>query len=212
MAHVAARALVAFLRGAGDACLPSSLMATPRSSSSTASTARHVEQIVQAAEHAAEQLRAEAEQRAAARIAEAERAAQLRIRAADEEADEVRSEAFAAAEGLRNEAADAALEARQQAQARARALIAEARAVAREVLREGETLSGHLRELSDSLRVNAERLLRDVRDAHSELSARLDRADPDRGAAPARDDGRAAAGASAAAEPDVPEFIPRRPL
>jgi hypothetical protein len=75
------------------------------------------------------------------------------------------------------------------------------------VLREGETLSGHLRELSDSLRVNAERLLRDVRDAHAELSARLDRADPDRGGSVRRS---VAPAPPAAAEPEVPEFIPRR--
>jgi vacuolar-type H+-ATPase subunit H len=184
-------------------------MATPRPFSSIASTARHVEQIVQAAEHAAEQLRAEAEQRAADRIAEAERAAMMRIQAAEEEADELRAEAVAAAEGLRNEAAEAALEARHQAQARARELIADARRVAHEVLREGETLSGHLRELSDSLRVNAERLLRDVRDAHSELSARLDRAEPGRAVPGARNDLRAASAASNV--PDVPEFIPRHP-
>ena len=180
-------------------------MSTPRSSSSIASAARHVEQIVQAAERAAEELRAEAEVRAAERIAEAERAADLRIRAADEEADEVRAEALTAAE--------AALEARHQAQVRAREQIAEARTAAREVLHEGETLSAHLRELSDSLRINAERLLRDIRLTHAELIARLDRADPGgwsdaaTGAAPAR------VPSSAPPEPsadlDVPEFLPR---
>jgi len=125
--------------------------------------------------------------------------------AADEEAAEVRAEAVAAAEQLHAEAREAAAEARHRAEGRARELIAEARAAAREVLREGETLSGNLRELSDSLRVNAERLLRDVREAHADLSARLDRADPDRWA-PSAADGRAAP-----PEPDVPEFIPRRP-
>ena len=66
--------------------------------------------------------------------------------------------------------------------ARARELIYEARVATREVLRDGETLSGHLRELSDSLRANAERLLLDIRAAHAEMTARLDRVDPDLGA------------------------------
>ena len=113
------------------------------------STARHVAQIVAAAEQAAEQLRAAAEERASERIAEA-------------------------------------------------------RAAAREVLREGEELSGNLRELSDALRVNADRLLRDVRAAHDELKTRLDRVEPDR-VAPAAGRERPAEG-----DLDVPEFIPRR--
>jgi hypothetical protein len=74
------------------------------------------------------------------------------------------------------------------------------------VLREGEQLSGHLRELSDALRINAERLLRDVRAAHGALNARLDAVDRDRRPAPPM---------SRRSEPappdlDVPEFIPRR--
>ena len=91
---------------------------------------------------------------------------------------------------------------------RSRELIAEARAAAREVLREGEVLSGHLRELSDSLRVNAERLLRDVRDAHAELTARLDRADPNPSGSRSRGSRPSPAPPD---EPVVPEFIPRRP-
>lgn len=97
---------------------------------------------------------------------------------------------------------------------RARELIGEARAAARDVLREGETLSGHLRELADSLRINAERLLRDVRAAHAELNARLDRAEPDR-AMPTARTGRAPVAPPAVPrmpdEPDVPEFIPPVP-
>jgi hypothetical protein len=74
--------------------------------------------------------------------------------------------------------------------------------VAREVLREGTELSRNLRELSVSLRNNAERLLRDVRLAHGGMTARLDQAVPG-GAPPPRTDPD---------EPgddlDVPEFIP----
>ena len=64
--------------------------------------------------------------------------------------------------------------------------IYEARVATREVLRDGETMSGHLRELSDSLRANAERLLLDIRAAHAEMTARLDRVDPDLGGHGAR--------------------------
>jgi len=80
------------------------------------------------------------------------------------------------------------------------------------VLRDGETLSGHLRELSDSLRANAERLLLDIRAAHAEMTARLDRVDPDLGGPLGRTDrGAPPAAKRPSVEPEIPEFIPRRP-
>ncbi len=82
--------------------------------------------------------------------------------------------------------------------------------VAREVLRDGEALSANLRELSDSLRANAERLLLDIRAAHAEMSARLDRVDADVGAAVGRLDRRTPSAPSPSPEPEIPEFIPRR--
>ena len=67
-------------------------------------------------------------------------------------------------------------------------------------------LSRNLRELSVSLRNNAERLLRDVRLAHGGMTARLDQASPDGGTGGAersrRDD-------EPGGDLDVPEFIPR---
>jgi len=163
-----------------------------------------VAQIVAAAEQAAEALRASAEQRALDRIAEADRAAALRVQAADDDAEQVRAEVAADAEQLRAAAAQSAQEARHEAGVEAREIIADARAAAREVLREGEQLSGHLRELGDALRTNAERLLRDIRHAHAELTARLDRADPGP-ASPGRD-GRSVPSPDGL---DVPEFVPR---
>jgi hypothetical protein len=112
------------------------------------------------------------------------------------------------AEALRSEAAQDAQQLRHHADVRSRELIAEARAATREVLRDGEILSGHLRELSDSLRINAERLLRDVRDAHAELSARLDRADPDRTRSRTRSPDPSPLSPPASPEPEIPEFIP----
>ena len=85
----------------------------------------------------------------------------------------------------------------------AREIVGEASAVAREVLRDGTEMSGHLRELSDSLRTNSELLLRDVRLAHAEMTARLYQAGV---ALPPRP----AAGAADVETLDVPEFHPGR--
>jgi len=173
----------------------------PRRNNEVASAAARVAEIVDAAEQAAEELRERAEQRADDRIAEAERAAIMRVQAADDEALMVRDEASYYAQEARDKAATAARE-----------LLNEARAAARDVLREGELLSGHLNELADSLRTNAELLLRDIRDVHMELTARLDRADPVHwGATPGPVPAQQPA-PSAARDPDldVPEFIPRQ--
>jgi regulator of protease activity HflC (stomatin/prohibitin superfamily) len=100
---------------------------------------------------------------------------------------------------LRAVAQEQAQEVRAKARGDAREIVSEAHVVAREVLREGTELSRNLRELSVSLRNNAERLLRDVRLAHGGMTARLDQAGP-------------GAGTRAPDEPgedlDVPEFIP----
>jgi hypothetical protein len=104
----------------------------------------------------AKQAREEAEQRKAAAIAEAQA-----------EAARVRADADAYAEDTKKTARDDA-----------RATLAEAHAAARGVLNDGTELSGHLNELSDSLRRNAERLLNDVKLAHARLTADLDQAAP----------------------------------
>jgi vacuolar-type H+-ATPase subunit H len=184
-------------------------MSEPPVPATLQATAHHVARIIEAAERAAEELRSEAEERARERIAEAERAAMLRVQAADDEADHVRSQAEADAEQLLGEAAAQAQLERERALDRAREVLVEARLVARDVLRDGEIVSGHLRELADALRVNAERLLRDVRDVHQALTARLDRVDPDR-AGRERPSKPPARGGAGAPELDVPEFKPRR--
>ena len=132
-----------------------------------ASATARMAEILEAAERSAEQIRQEAERRMRERIAEGDRAAQHRIQAAEAEALEVLANAQNEAEKI----VDAAHE-------EARGIVAEASGSAREVLRDGTELSGNLRELSDSLRTNAELLLRDVRLAHAEMTARLDQAAP----------------------------------
>ena len=164
--------------------------------SDLSSAAPRVAEIVAAAELAAEQMRAHAEQRASERIAEADRAAAMRVDAADAEASELRGEATQQAQAARDKAARDARE-----------VLSEARQAAREVLHDGEQISGHLRELGDALRVNAERLLRDIRLAHAELTSRLDQAEPQ-----TDDDHRyepSPPRAERSTELDVPEFIPR---
>jgi hypothetical protein len=79
------------------------------------------------------------------------------------------------------------------------------------VLREGSELSRNLRELSASMRANAERILRDVRLAHGGMTARLDQAAPAGGAREPRGarDQRARRGEDGPDEDlDVPEFVP----
>ena len=125
---------------------------------------------------------------------------------ADDYALSARAEAALDAERMHGEAEERGKEIVAGAQADAREIIADAHAAAREVLRDGSELSGNLRELSDSLRTNADRLLRDVKLAHAHLTARLDDAAPG-GAAPSARDTRP----TAPADPDfdVPEFVPR---
>jgi len=73
--------------------------------------------------------------------------------------------------------------------------------------------------MGDSLRANAERILRDVQGVHSRMAARIDQAEGNRGApahrrsrsAGGRELGRGAFDGQTDGEiPDVPEFIPPR--
>ena len=148
----------------------------------------------------ATKVRDEAEARKAAAVAEAQ-----------QEAATVRADAEAYAEDVKR-----------SAKSDARDIIAEAHDAARGVLHDGTTLSGHLEELSDSLRRNAERLLNDVKLAHARLTADLDQATPAGAADPAprasrgtdSTDGAPTARPSrrSGTDPDfdVPEFVPGR--
>ncbi len=167
-----------------------------------AQASARVADIVAAAERAADELYAQAETRMRERIQEGERAADNRVQAAENEALEILANAQQQADRIVREAQARADELRDAARRDAREIVGEASAGARDVLRDGTELSGHLRELSDSLRANAELLLRDVRMAHGQMNARLDQVVPD-----ARPD------EGPAADPgdlDVPEFHPGR--
>ena len=75
---------------------------------------------------------------------------------------------------MRDEADGQAREIKAQARLEAREITSDAHVMAREVLDEGTEVSRNLRELSVSLRNNAERLLRDITLAHGGMTARLD--------------------------------------
>lgn len=155
-------------------------------------------------EQEAQRMRAEAEQRALETVA-----------TADEEAERLRAEAQREATSTRDDALADATSLREETRDELRATLANARAAAREVLGEGTELSDNLRALGDSLRTNAERLLRDVRTAHGTLSAQLGPDSPPEGDVAARHGARgrpAPAGRDdvPTGEFDVPDFIPRR--
>jgi hypothetical protein len=64
-----------------------------------------------------------------------------------------------------------------KAKAQSREILGEARVVAADVRSEGMELVQNLREMGDSLRSNAELLLRDIQAVHSRMVAELDRVD-----------------------------------
>lgn len=170
--------------------------------SDLARASARVAEILDAAEQAAEDLRQEAERRMRERIAEGDRAAQNRIAAAEAEALEVLAAAQEHADRIVGEAGRQADELREAARRDAGEIVSQASASARDVLDDGTQLSGHLRELSDSLRSNAELLLRDIRLAHAEMTARLDQAEVPTA--------RSSRRRSQLDELDVPEFHPGR--
>jgi hypothetical protein len=118
----------------------------------------------------------EAEAREGVRLIH-ERAAQAREEAEQRKTAAI-GEAQAEAERVRADADSYAEDVKRNAKVDARDIIAEAHDAARDVLHDGTTLSGHLGELSESLRRNAERLLNDVKLAHARLTADLDQATP----------------------------------
>lgn len=212
-----------------------------------AGAAERVQGILAAAEAAAEKIRAEAEARMSERIAEGDRAAEFRVKAAEEEAsdviklaqeealriqaeaDEAKTEAanqaltvvadaHKTADGILSEARGEAADVRAEAEERARSLISDARDTAAGVRSEGLELVSHLREMGDSLRANADRLLRDVQRIHSRMTRELDSVGgaPDEPSVTVSRTRRSAADeAESSLSPsgevlDVPEFLPRR--
>src|SRR5205807_9234822 len=116
----------------------------------------------------------------------------------------VRTEARREAEKTRADAAESAAKEVAEAEGRARELLKGARVTASDVRTEGLELVGNLRSMGDSLRANAERLLRDVQLVHSRMVAEIDRMDggASRGSSGLRPAG-ASHGAGARSSPGV---------
>jgi cell division septum initiation protein DivIVA len=185
---------------------------------------------------------AEADRGAENRVGAAEEEASEILSAARAEAKKLRTDAKAEADRLVSEATTKALEVAGRAQdeadrvlaeakeeagtlrediaARARELMHHAEETASELNHEGYHMVGNLRELGDSLRTNADRLLKDVQTIHTRMVAQIERVQAEAGAPPvprrARSPGDSDRGAAGDALPpppdddelDVPEFVP----
>ena len=169
-------------------------MSEPRSRASDL-VAQQVEQIVAAAQDAADQIRDEAQserkevraqaQRDAERLrekarAEIETARQKFHDKAEAELNEARKQAVLLGQDARREAdgtvADAeqhAKQVREQTRNAVDGRVAAAEKAAAQVLLEAETLSGGLHQLGRALSDQADRILRDVRAAHKRMQADL---------------------------------------
>ena len=112
----------------------------------------------------------------AARLrSEGEAAAEAATTAATNEALAIVARAEESASQIVAEARESAAATRAEAEERARGLLEDARATADGVRSEGLELVSNLREMSNSLRANAERLLGDVQRVHSSLTAQIAR-------------------------------------
>lgn len=166
------------------------------------------------ASRAADNRVAAAESEAAEVLLDARRQAQVLHTTAESDAARIREEAKREATSIVEEARRQAEEVqriaevfatqtRESAEQNSAKQIRRARDLAAEVFGDGTEMSHNLRQLSDSLRRNAEILLNDVTAAHRALTARIAEADPD---------GEPAGGSSTPVfDADVPEFIPRAP-
>ena len=190
-------------------CAPGSPRATAPPITGSTAAEDEAKEIVQVAQTEATRLRESARSEAEQHKTTAASEALAAVGRAQEEADKTVAEAQAAA-----------TKTREDAEQQSREMLREARATAGDVRTEGLEIVANLREMGDSLRSNAERLLRDVQLVYSRMVAQLDRVD---GGLPpgARSgtpisarrgtDGRTSTRSSARNRPDdldVPEFIP----
>jgi len=192
-----------------------------RASERIAEAQRAADNRVQAAEEEADEIVRMAQAEAARLREEGRTEAEAAKTAATSEALAVVARADSSAEQITTEARETAAATRSAAEERARGLLDDARATADGVRSEGLELVANLREMSNSLRSNADRLLGDVQRVHSRLVAQIERVE---GAAGGRGAGRPATRrrpreeTADSPEPrsstvtddglDVPEFIP----
>jgi HD-GYP domain-containing protein (c-di-GMP phosphodiesterase class II) len=170
-------------------------------------------------ERAAEYRMQAAEEEAAEILASARAEAERVVREARERHEEAKTTATSDALAIIADAqrsADLTLESaaqtvarhRQETETYTRELLGEARLTAEEVRTEGLEVVANLRQMGDSLRANAERLLRDVQAVHSQMVARIDRVQARVESAPS--DSRRSGADGDGELPEVPEFVLRR--
>jgi len=172
---------------------------------------RAAEQRVTAAEHEARELLDAAQREAERTTAETlgtvtaiHAEAAERQREAEAQLDEARAEAQRLIATAGEQSQRQAQEVRNRAREDARETVGAAQAAAREVLSDGTELSENLRELSGSLRNNAERLLRDIRLAHESMTSQL------HAALPPGQDGRSSDSRPPDGGAGAPDFPPPR--
>lgn len=197
----ASRHVAQIMRAAEEAAAELRMEAERRADARIAEATRAADMRVTAAEEEAAEILAEAQRQAtvlhetatgeAARLREEAAAQAARI---VEEANQQASENQRIAEVF-------AKETRENAAQDARKQVSRARELAGEVLADGSEMSHNLRQLSESLRRNAETILLDVQRAHRAMTAALEDAGYDVPHAGSR--------GTDPASGDVPEFIPR---
>ena len=159
-------------------------MSAPRPSRACEVAARQVEQIVAAAQEAAEQIRQEARlelqdlrervEREGAEIrASARQEVEQELGAARKEAILLTQDARRDAEALLADAKAEAAQIRERTERAVQGRVAAAEKAAAEVLAEARALSAGLQQLGRSLQGQAERILRDVAAAHKRMQADL---------------------------------------
>ena len=175
-----------------------------RADARIAEAARAADNRVAAAEAEATELLGEARRQASVLHTTAESDAARIREEAKREAAAVVEEARRQAEEVQRIAEVFAAQTRESAEQESAKQIRRARELAAEVFGDGTEMSHNLRQLSDSLRRNAEILLNDVTAAHRALTARIEQVDPGDASPPARAE-------RPVFEADIPEFIPRAP-
>jgi vacuolar-type H+-ATPase subunit H len=226
-AGATAQHVATIIQAAEDAAQAMRTEAEQRVNQRIAEGERAAQYRVQAAEEEAVEI-AEAAQEEAARLRRDSQAQFEQAKTtATSEALTIVANAQEHADAAVKQASEAAEASRQDSERRSRELLLDARAAADGVRAEGLELVGNLRQMGDSLRSNAERLLQDVQLIHTRMVATLDNADspagtpvgssrpgdgrPSRSSPTSslngpRSSGRAARNVQD--EVDVPEFIP----
>ena len=175
-----------------------------RADARIAEAARAADNRVAAAESEAAEILGDARRQAEVLHATAESDATRIREEAKREATTIVEDARRQAEEVQRIAEVFATQTRESAEQEAAKQIRRARELAAEVFGDGTEMSHNLRQLSDSLRRNAEILLNDVTAAHRALTARIEQVDPSDALPSTRAE-------RPAFEADIPEFIPRAP-